>query len=266
MGQKTNPNGYRLGVNKNWKSRYFPTNNTEFAKWNIEDKRIRKYLDKFFKEWAISSVEMERTKLHLKLIINTARPGAIIGEEGKNVAEITKQVAIILKNKEIEIKVDVKEVEHPDLDATLIANEMAVALENRSSFRMVQKRAIGKAMRAGAKGIKTQVAGRLNGVDMARAEGYSEGEVPLQTLRNDIDFATARALTTYGILGIKVWISKGEIIDGKHVNPIQPRGRRFDRNNDNRKPRNNDRPNFSKPSTTSKPSNPETPDSKGGNQ
>ncbi len=236
MGQKTNPNGYRLGINKDWKSRYFPTNNTEFAKWNVEDKKIRKYLDQFYKEWGISSVEMERIQTELKVIINTARPGVIIGEDGKNVAAVKLEIAKILKNRNIEISVDVKELEHPDIDATVIANEIAVALENRASFRITQKRAIGKVMRAGAKGIKTQVSGRLNGVDMARSEGYSEGEVPLQTLRNDIDFATTRALTTYGILGVKVWISKGEIIGGKHVSPIRPRGRRFD--NKDKKPRN----------------------------
>lgn len=217
MGQKTNPNGLRLGINKDWVSRYYPYSNKDWAIWTVQDRKVRNYLFKYYKIWAISRVEVERTSTEYKLIIKTARPGTIIGEEGKTIKKIELNVSKILKNKKLKISIDVLEVEYPDLDATILANEIAVSLENRVPFRIAQKKIIQRAMRSGAKGIKTQVSGRLNGVDMARTEGYSKGEVPLQTIRNDIDYAIAEAKTTYGILGVKVWVSKGEIIDGKHV-------------------------------------------------
>ncbi len=213
MGQKANPNGMRLGIIRDWHSRYFATSNKEWSDWVVQDRFIRKYFEKNIKLWAISRVEIDRTKTSLKISVFSSKPGTILGQEGKNIKVVEKEISKIVKNKEIKIKVDVKEVEKVDLDATIIANEIAAALENRVPFRIAQKKVIRRVMKAGAKGIKTQVSGRLNGVDMARSEGYLEGQVPLQTLRNDIDYAKARAKTTYGIIGVKVWISKGEILD-----------------------------------------------------
>ncbi len=213
MGQKANPNGMRLGIIKDWNSRYFATSNKEWSEWVVQDRFIRKYFEKNIKVWAISRVEIDRTTTSIKISVFTSKPGTVLGQEGANVKNIEKEVSKIIKNKEIKIKIDVKEVENADLDATIIANEIASALENRVPFRIAQKKVIRRVMKSGAKGIKTQVSGRLNGVDMARSEGYLEGQVPLQTLRNDIDYARARAKTTYGIIGVKVWISKGEILD-----------------------------------------------------
>lgn len=238
MGQKANPIALRLGVNRDWNSRWYAPDNQTWAKWLVQDKKIRKYFDNYIKEWALSNIEIDRTTSEIKVTVNTARPGVVLGQEGSNVALIQKEISKIIRNKEMRIEINVKELANPDVDAKIIANEIAVALENRTSFRMAQKRVISRVMRSGAKGIKTQVSGRLNGVDMARTEGYSEGIVPQQTFRNDLDYALAKAHTTYGVLGVKVWISKGDLLKGQERQEIKKPQRRdnrnFRKNNDNR--------------------------------
>ncbi len=243
MGQKANPLALRLGINKDWTSRYFAPNNETWAKWVVQDKKIRQFFNTFVKEWALSDVEIDRTTSEIKVTFNTAKPGVVLGQEAANLEVIKKEISKIIREKELNIEVVVNEVKNPDLDAKVIANEIAVALENRTSFRMAQKRVINRVMRSGAKGIKTQVSGRLNGVDMARTEGYSEGIVPQQTFRNDLDYALAEAHTTYGVLGVKVWISRGELLKGQERKEIErpqrpqrgdrpQRGERPQRNND----------------------------------
>jgi len=162
------------------------------------------YFEKFIKELALSSIEIERTVDTLSIKLHTAKPGAVLGEGGEGIKKHEIQIKRIIKDKNMKLKLDVAAIDFPEVDATIVANEIAVALENRAHFRRVQKMAIMKAMRSGAKGIKTSISGRLNGVDMARTEGYSEGIIPSSTVRNDLDFAKAKAHTTYGVLGVKV--------------------------------------------------------------
>lgn len=245
MGQKANPISLRLGINRDWTSRYFAPNNKTWAKWVVQDKMIRNHLNKNVKKWALSIIEIDRTTSELKVTINTAKPGIVLGQEGSNVAVIQKEISKIIKNREMKIEILVKEVYNPDIDAIIIANEIAVALENRTSFRMAQKRTIQRVMRSGAKGIKTQVSGRLNGVEMARTEGYSEGTVPQQTFRNDLDYGLAIAHTTYGVLGVKVWISKGELLKGqvrKEIKKPERRNTRRPFNRDNNRGLRTDKP------------------------
>ena len=208
MGQKVSPIGMRVGVIKGWQSNWYAEK--DFAKFLAEDNNIRKYLNKELKDAIISNIEIERTSKSVTLTINVARPGVVIGQEGQRIESIKKNIAKLIDGKDL--KVNVKEVENQDLDATLVAKWIANELENRASFRAVQKKAVQRVMKAGAKGIKTSVSGRLGGADIARSEGYSEGIVPLQTLRSDIDYASVTAMTTYGILGVKVWICRGEVL------------------------------------------------------
>ena len=209
MGQKVNPVGLRVGVNRDWDSKWYASDK-EFATFLHEDIKVREYLEKELKDAALSTVEIQRVKDKVEVNVNVARPGVVVGQDGKRVEEISKQVKKICHGKEV--KINVVEVKNPDLDAKLIAQSIAAQLEARASFRTVQKKAIQRVMKAGAKGIKTSVSGRLAGADIARSEGYSEGVVPLHTLRADIDYATAEAHTTYGRLGVKVWICRGEIL------------------------------------------------------
>ena len=212
MGQKVNPVGLRIGVNKNWNSRWY-ANDQEFHVFLNEDVKIRDFLNKKLKDALLSHVEIERVKTdkgyNVVVMVFVARPGVVIGQDGKNINELKEQLAKLLKG--AEVRIDVVEVKNPDLDATIVAQEIAKQFEERASFRTAQKKAIQRVRKAGAKGIKTSVSGRVGGADIARAEGYREGVIPLHTLRSDIDYACVHAATQYGRLGVKVWICRGEI-------------------------------------------------------
>ncbi len=217
MGQKVSPVGLRVGINKEWESKWY--SEKDFATYLHEDIKIRKLLNSKLKEAVISKIEIEKTKENVTVNVIAARPGVIIGQDGKNVEVLTKEISKITKGKNV--KLNVKEVENPDLDARVISRWIAEQLENRASFRTVQKKAMQRVMKAGAKGVKTLVSGRLAGADIARSEGYSDGIVPLHTLRADIDYATSEAHTTYGRLGVKVWICRGEILPEKKTNETE---------------------------------------------
>ncbi len=221
MGQKVNPIGMRVGVIRDWESRWFAEKG--FGDLLHEDHLIREYIFKNLHDAYVSRVEIERYKNRVDIIIRTARPGVVIGVNGANIDKVKADLAKISKENTVQIKV--VEVANPALDAHLVARNIAEQLEKRASFRVAQKRTIQNTMRSGAKGIKTQVSGRLGGADMARTEGYSEGVVPLHTLRSDIDYAHYEATTTYGILGVKVWICRGEVLPGQMVQePEAPKG------------------------------------------
>ena len=212
MGHKVNPVGMRIGVNRDWNSRWYAADK-EFPVYLNEDIKIRKYLEGSLKEALLSHIEIERTKsdkgnsIVVKLFV--ARPGVVIGTDGKNILAVKEALVKLTKNNNL--RVDVIEVKNPDLDANIVAQSIAKQLEERASFRTVQKKAIQRVRKAGAKGCRTVVGGRLGGADIARAEGYKEGIIPLHTLRSDIDYAHAEAATQYGRLGVKVWICRGEI-------------------------------------------------------
>ena len=208
MGQKVSPVGLRVGINRDWDSRWYADKN-DVADLLHEDIKIRALLEDFYKNAAVSKIEIERSKGRVILTVHTAKPGMVFGRESVLKNQVVAKLQA-LSNKEVFM--NIKEIKRPDVDAKLVAYNIANQLENRASFRRVQKMAIQRAMRAGAKGCKTLVSGRLGGAEMARSEGYSEGNVPLHTLRADIDYAAAEADTTYGKLGIKVWIYKGEIL------------------------------------------------------
>lgn len=212
MGQKVSPIGMRIGVNKNWNSRWY-ADDKEFPVFLNQDIKIRKYLEKSLKDAMLSHVEIERTKTDkgykVTVMIFVARPGVVIGQDGKNINAIKNELTKLVGGDDV--RVDVVEVKNPDLDATIVANSIAKQLEERASFRAAQKKAIQRVRKAGAKGIRTVVSGRLGGADIARSEGYKEGIIPLHTLRSDIDYAHTEAHTQYGRLGIKVWICRGEI-------------------------------------------------------
>ena len=212
MGQKVNPIGYRLGVNKDWQSKWYKNRN-EFGKTLMSDIKIREYLEKNLKDAAVASVTIERKKNRCEVTINTAKPGVIIGRGGEDIDKLRKALS---KHVGEEVYVNIQDVSKTaDLCAQLVANNIALQIENRAPFRSAQKRAIRNTMKAGAKGIKTLVSGRLGGVEMARSEGYTEGTVPLHTIRANIDYAQSEADTTYGKIGVKVWIYKGEILPSK---------------------------------------------------
>lgn len=212
MGQKVNPNGLRLGVNKTWQSNWFA--DKDYAVKLNNDIKIREYLLKTLSDAAVSSVGIERKKDRVDVKIHTAKPGVIIGKGGEDIEKLRNSLKKLVNE---EIYVSIIEEKNPDLNAQLVADSIAKQIENRANFRNVQKRAIKNTMKAGAKGIKTAVSGRLGGAEMARTEGYTEGTVPLHTIRANIDYATSEANTTYGKLGIKVWIYKGEILNSKKV-------------------------------------------------
>jgi len=231
MGQKVSPIGLRVGIIRDWDSRWYADDN--YGEFLNEDIKVREYLEKTLVDAYISRIEIERkSKNDIHVMIRCARPGVALGKtaKGLNMIDVVKKgLNKVTKGKTL--KIDIIEVANPDLDARLVARKIAEGLEARQSFRITQKRAIQQTMRSGAKGIKTSVSGRLGGADMARSEGYSEGIVPLHSLRADIDYAWEEADTTYGKLGVKVWICRGEVLPGQMVKEPEaakaPRGRRF---------------------------------------
>ena len=257
MGQKVSPIGMRVGIIRDWQSRWY-ADDKEFGSLLIEDVKIREFIENYYQKLSnaaqdkrkadpqISRIEIERTKNRVMIVVRTAHPGVVIGQDGKSIEGLKKQLEKLVnagikkdsKNRKT-IQINVVEVANPNLDARLVARWIANELEQRKSFRATQKKAIQNTMRAGAKGIKTAVSGRLGGADMARTEGYSEGVVPLHTLRSDIDYAWEDAATTYGRLGVKVWICPGEVLPGEMVKePEAPKQRpmRGRKNNRNRRP------------------------------
>ncbi len=211
MGQKVNPHGLRVGIIKDWDSRWYAED--KFADYLVEDYNLRKYLKRKLYTAGISKIEIERASDVLKLIVYTAKPGIVIGKGGSEIEKTKAELQKKFPGKKI--IVDIKEVKRPDKDAQLVAENIALQLENRISFRRAMKSTMSRTMKAGAKGIKTSVSGRLGGADMARTEFYSEGNIPLQTLRADIDYGFAEADTTYGKVGVKAWIYNGEVLPTK---------------------------------------------------
>lgn len=214
MGQKVNPHGLRLGINKEWDSVWYAEK--DFSKYLLEDHNIRKFLNKKLAQASVSRIIIQRTGVstdhRIKVILFTAKPGIIIGRSGQAIQELTQELQKFTGSK---VDVAIQEIKRPELDSKLVAEQIAKDLENRITFRRAMKQAMNKAMKMGAKGIKTAVGGRLGGADIARNEHYHEGTIPLQTLRADIDYGFAEANTTYGKLGVKVWIYKGEVLPQK---------------------------------------------------
>jgi small subunit ribosomal protein S3 len=212
MGQKVSPIGLRVGINKDWQSKWFASNKN-FGDLLNKDIKIREYLNEKLKKAAVVDIIIERKKNNTEIFIHTAKPGVVIGHGGEEIDKLKKELSKLVDDENI--KISIIEIKKPELKAKLVADNIAHQIENRISFRIAQKWAIRNTMKAGAKGIKTSVSGRLNGADMARVEGYAEGMVPLHTLRADIDYAVSEAKTTFGIIGVKVWIYKGEILPAK---------------------------------------------------
>lgn len=208
MGQKVNPVGLRIGIIRDWESKWYA--GKDFGDLLMEDVKIREYLKGKLKESAVSKIEIERAANRVNVTIHTAKPGMVIGKGGSEVEVLRTHLTKLTKGKKVHI--NISEVKNPELDAILVAESIAQQLERRVSFRRALKQAIQRTIRAGAKGIKTSVSGRLGGAEIARTEGYSEGTVPLHTLRADIDYGTAEAHTTYGRIGVKVWIYRGEVL------------------------------------------------------
>ena len=237
MGQKVNPKGYRVGVIKEWDSKWF-ADKKDFSDLLVEDVKIREFIKKEAYESGISDIEIERAVNNLKITIFTGKPGMVIGRGGAGVEELKTKIEKIAPGKRIIINVE--EIKYQDLSAQLVAENIANQLENRIAFRRAMKQSMQRTMRAGAKGIKTMVSGGLGGADMARSEGYSEGTIPLQTLRANIDYGFAEADTEYGKIGCKVWIYKGEVLPGEKAER-EPKLKQAP--NNRRKKRNNRRPN-----------------------
>ncbi|WP_405319506.1 30S ribosomal protein S3 [Frisingicoccus sp.] len=212
MGQKVNPHGLRVGIIKDWNSRWYAE--ADFADNLVEDYEIRKYLKKRLYNSGVAKIEVERASDRLKVIIYTAKPGVVIGKGGSEIEKVKKELQKFTDKK---LLIDIKEVKRPERDAQLVAENIAAQLENRISFRRAMKSAMQRTMRSGCQGIKTSVSGRLGGADMARTEFYSEGTIPLQTLRADIDYGFAEADTTYGKVGVKTWIYHGEVLPVKNT-------------------------------------------------
>ena len=212
MGQKVNPHGLRVGVIKDWDSKWYA--DAEFSEYLVEDYNIRKFLKKKLYSAGVAKIEIERASDKLKVIIHTAKPGVVIGKAG---AEIDKLKAEIQQYTTKKLNLEIKEIKKADSNAQLVAENIAGQLENRISFRRAMKSTMSRTMKAGAKGIKTSCSGRLGGADMARTEFYSEGTIPLQTIRADIDYGFAEADTTYGKVGVKVWVYNGEVLPTKNA-------------------------------------------------
>ena len=231
MGQKVNPHGLRVGVIKDWDSRWY-ANKTTYGDMLVEDYTVRNFIQKNLYSAGVPKIEIERFAENVKIHIHCAKPGLAIGQGGKKIDEIRAEVEKMIGKK---VNINIVEVKQPDLCAQLVAEKIALDLENRISFRRTMKQSISRTMHLGASGIKTRVSGRLGGAEIARAESYHEGTIPLQTIRADIDYGFAEADTTYGKLGVKVWIYKGEVLKGtvKPVEEEKPR-RRDNRRRDNR--------------------------------
>ena len=208
MGQKVNPIGFRLGITKSWSSRWFA--GKDYAKFIIDDYKIRKFVKKKLHHAGISSIEIERWANRLRLRIYAARPGIVIGKKGAEIEQVRKELEKLVSQ---EMVIDIQEVRKPEVDAQLVAENVAMQIERRVAFRRAMKRSVASAMRFGAKGIKVSCSGRLGGAEMARTEWYREGRIPLHTLRADIDYGFTQACTTYGVIGIKAWIFGGEIFE-----------------------------------------------------
>lgn len=211
MGQKVNPVGLRIGVIRDWESKWYA--DKDFGDLLMEDVKIREFLKNKLKEAAVSKIEIERAANRVNVTIHTAKPGIVIGKGGSEVEVLRGQLTKLTNGKKVHI--NISEIKNPEMDAILVAESIAQQLERRVSFRRAMKQAMQRTQRAGAKGIKTSVSGRLGGAEIARQEGYSEGTVPLHTLRADIDYGTAEAHTTYGRIGVKVWIYRGEVLPTK---------------------------------------------------
>ncbi len=216
MGQKVNPKGLRIGIIETWLSKWFSVDN--IAKFVDEDEKVRKYVKSKLYTAGIAKVEVERTEARIKLNIHSAKPGLVIGKKGKDIEDLRKHLKQIVGR---DVVLNIIEARKPDMNAQLVAESVATQLEKRANYRKVAKDAVNKAMRMGAEGIKIAVGGRLNGIDIARTEQYKDGRIPLHTLRAEIDYATARANTTYGVIGIKVWIFKGERYSKTESAPVE---------------------------------------------
>ena len=239
MGQKVNPHGFRVGVIKDWDSRWY-ANKAAFGDILVEDYNVRNFIKKRLYAAGVARVEIERFADKTRIHIHCAKPGIVIGKGGAEIEKLRLQVEKMMSAGS-QVLINIVEVKQPDLNAQLVAEKIALDLENRISFRRAMKQSIGRAIRLGAKGIKTRVSGRLGGAEIARAESYNEGTIPLQTIRADIDYGTAEAHTTYGRLGVKVWIYKGEILKGESPDKNEdkaPARKRRDDNKSFRKPRN----------------------------
>ena len=216
MGQKINPRGFRIGVINTWQSRWFATR--DFARYIGEDIKIRKFVKAKLQAAGISKVEIERAAARVKINIYSAKPGLVIGKKGKDIEDLRRDLKNLVQR---EVALNIIEARKADMDAQLVAESIAFQLEKRVSFRRVMKESVGRALRMGAEGIKIHLAGRLNGAEIARREQYKEGRIPLHTLRADIEYGTAEANTTYGVIGIKVWVFKGEIFAEGEAVPVE---------------------------------------------
>jgi len=221
MGQKVHPTGIRLGIVKDWVSKWYADTKT-FPKYIRADHLIRVFIRKKLKDASVSRITIERPAKKCNITIFTARPGIVIGKKGEDMEKLRSELASLTNMPMQEIRININEIRKPELDAYLVAEGIAQQLERRVMFRRAMKRAVTNTMRVGAEGIKVKVGGRLNGAEIARSEWYREGRVPLHTLRADIDYGTAEAHTTYGVIGVKVWIFKGEIFDRPEVVPAEP--------------------------------------------
>ena len=220
MGQKVHPTGIRLGIVKDWVSKWY-ADSKEFPEYVRSDYKVREFIKKKLKDASVSRIAIERPAKKINITVHTARPGIVIGKKGEDIEKLRTEVAQLIKMHINDVRINIAEVRKPELDAQLVAEGVAQQLERRVMFRRAMKRAVTNTMRVGAEGIKVKVGGRLNGAEIARSEWYHEGRVPLHTLRADIDYGLAEAHTTYGVIGVKVWIFKGEVFDQPEMAPVE---------------------------------------------
>ncbi len=220
MGQKVHPTGIRLGIVKDWTSKWY-ADSKEFPEYVRLDYKMREFIKKKLKDASVSRITIERPAKKANITIHTARPGIVIGKKGEDIEKLRTEVAQLIKMHVNDVRINIAEVRKPELDAQLVAEGVAQQLERRVMFRRAMRRAVTNTMRVGAEGIKVKVGGRLNGAEIARSEWYHEGRVPLHTLRADIDYGLAEAHTTYGVIGVKVWIFKGEVFDQPETAPVE---------------------------------------------